>query len=83
MKTRLRARQDPTRIQASLLQPIYTVAGFSHRRCVADVCFYSDVVEELDAAEAAGMDTILMVTPSNPPIAPADHLCHRKQSTLA
>ena len=38
----------------------------------ADIHFFSDVTAELDAAKAAGMQTVLLVRPGNKPV-PADH----------
>jgi len=57
-------KRDPasyTRIAASVALP------------PPSITFVSDVVAELDAARAAGMQTILSMRPGNPPQPPHDH----------
>lgn len=39
------------------------------------VCFFSDVLRELEPARAAGMDTRLVLRPGNAPVEPNEHLC--------
>jgi enolase-phosphatase E1 len=39
----------------------------------SDITFISDVVAELDAARAAGMDTVLSLRPGNAPQPPSNH----------
>jgi enolase-phosphatase E1 len=48
-----------------------------------EILFLSDVVEELDAARAAGLRTGLFLRPGNKPAAPGGHPTYRSFSELA
>ena len=48
----------------------------SLNRAAGEVLFVSDVTAELDAADRAGLQTVLSVRPGNPPQPRADHFTH-------
>jgi enolase-phosphatase E1 len=62
--------------------PSYTAIAAAYRLPAGDVLFLSDVVEELDAARAAGMHTGLLVRPGNPSVGPGTHPVHRSFDEL-
>jgi enolase-phosphatase E1 len=65
-----------SKVEASSYGAIATAFAFP----ASDILFVSDVVRELDAAAAAGLDVCLAVRPGNPP---QPHNAYRRISTFA